>query len=338
MSEAASLQPLYLLLGPETGKKNAFIADIRATLARDAGEALDEYHFYAFETPVPEVVAILRNACLFASRKLVLFSCAENIRKDGDLALLAEYAKNPARDGVLVFTSDGLQVDKKLLGCAGAKGTLKFWELFDSEKKGWVVNCFQRRKVRIGPDAVELFLELVENTTEEFERECEALCLFKGEGAEVTCADIETCLYHSRQETVFSLFQTVCALDLEMSLEILGKLLLEGESKPPGLLAGLLWQFKNLLAYTRMLALNAPPEEAFARLKITSKRNQRMYGEGARNFSPRQLESIIVLCADFDEELRSGGGSETQSRLLELFLYSVICRKGLNFLNQQDGI
>jgi DNA polymerase-3 subunit delta len=336
MSEAA--QPLYLLLGPETGKKNAFIADIRGSLARDAGESPEEYHFYAFETPVQEVVAILRNACLFASRKLVLFSCAENIRKEGDLGLLAEYAKNPARDGVLVFTSDGFQVDKKLSACVGAKGIQRFWELFDSEKAGWVVNCFQRRKVRIRPDAAELFLELVENTTAEFERECANLCLFKGENSEVTCADIETYLCHNRQETVFSLFQTICAMNLEMSLEILGKLLLEGESKPAGLLAGLLWQFKNLLAYSRMLAENTSPEEAFTRLKITSKRNQRIYGEGAKNFSLRQLESIIVLCADFDEELRSGGGNETHSRLLELFLYGVMCRKGFNFLNQQDGI
>lgn len=330
--------PLYLLLGPETGKKNAFIADIRAALAREAGEALEEYHFYAFETPMQEVVNILRNACLFASRKLVLFSCAEDIRKKDDLVLLAEYAKNPSKDGVLVFTSDGFQVDKKISDCAGANGTRKFWELYDSEKKGWVVNCFQRRKVRIGSDAAELFLELVENTTVEFERECANLCLFKGENSEVTCADIETYLYHSRPETVFSLFQTICALNLEMSLEILGKLLLEGESKPAGLLAGLLWQFKNLLEYSRLLAMNTPPEEACARLKITSKRNQRIYREGAKNFSPRQLESIIVLCADFDEELRSGGGGEVHSRLLEFFLYSVMRRKGLNFLNQQDGI
>jgi DNA polymerase-3 subunit delta len=329
--------PIYLLLGPETGKKNAFIADIRAALTQ-GGEAPEEYHFYAFETSIKEVVAILRNASLFASRKLVLFFCAEDIRKKDELVLLAEYAKNPSKDGVLIFTGDGFQVDKKLSDCVGAKGIQKFWGLYDNEKKGWVVNCFQRRKVKIGPDAAEFFLEIVDNATTELERECASLCFFKGENSEVTRADIEAYLYHSRQETVYTLFETICALNLEMSLEILAKLLLEGESGPVQLLARLVWPFKNLLAYSGLLALNTPPGEAFARLKITSKPQQRTYSEGAKNFSQRQLENILILCADFDEELRSGGGGELHSRLLELFLYSVICRKGLNFLNQRDEI
>ncbi|MDR1316857.1 MAG: DNA polymerase III subunit delta [Spirochaetales bacterium] len=332
------LEPLYLLLGPETGNKNTFIADIRGTLTQETGEAPEEYHFYAFETSLQEVVAILRNASLFASRKLVLVSCAEDIRKKDEITLLTGYAKNPSKNSVLIFMSDGFQVDKKISDCVGAKGVQKFWEMFNDKKEGWVRNCFQRRKVTLGPGAAELFLEMVENTTLEMERECAGLCFFKGENSEVTCADIETYLYHSRQETVFSLFQTVCALDLEMSLEILDKLLLEGESGPVQLLSVLLWQFKNLLTYIRLLELNTPPDEAFARLNIKQP-SRPMYREGAKNFSQRQLESILVLFADFDEELRSGGGKETQARLMEFFLYSIICRKGLNFLkNEQDGV
>jgi DNA polymerase-3 subunit delta len=336
MNRQETLLPLYLLLGPETGKKNAFIADIRTALADIGGDTPEEYHFYAFETSLQEVVSLLRNASLFTSRKLVLYSGAEVVSKKEDLALLAKYAKKPAKDGILIFTSDTFQVDKKLLDCVGAKGTRKFWELFDNEKKSWVIDSFHRRKVRISPDAAELFLELVENNTAELERECASLCLFKGENSEVTAADIETYLYHSRQETVFSLFRTICSLDFAMSLEILGKLLLEGDSGPVQLLTRLLWQFRNLLAYSRLLSSGASSDEAFARLKVTAKRNQRIYSEGAKNFSIAQLENIIVLCADFDEQLRSGGRPELHSQLLELFLYSIICRRGLNFLNRQD--
>jgi DNA polymerase-3 subunit delta len=281
-------------------------------------------------------VALLRNASLFASRKLVIYSGAEDIRKKDDLGLLAGYAKNPARDGVLVFTSEGFQVDKKLADCVGAKGARKFWELFDSEKKGWVIHAFQSRKVKISPEAAALFLELVENTTPEMERECAALCLFKGENSEVNAADIETYLYHSRPETVFSLFETICFLDLPMSLEILGKILLEGKSRPSQLLAGLVWNFRNLLAYARLLAQRIPPAQALGSLKILSKHSQRAYGEGVKNFSAEDLENILVLCADFDERLHSGG-AELHPRLLELFLYSVICRKGLNFLDAREA-
>jgi DNA polymerase-3 subunit delta len=217
----------------------------------------------------------------------------------------------------------------------GAQGTQKFWELFDSEKKGWVIHAFQRHKVKISPEAAGLFLDLVENTTLELERECAALCLFKGENTEVTPADIEAYLYHSRPETVFSLFETICTLDLAMSLEILGKIFLEGKSRPPQLLAGLVWNFRNLLAYARLLAQGIPPAQAQGSLKI-AKRSQLTYGEGIKNFSAGDLENILVLCADFDERLHSGG-AEMHTRMMELFLYSVICRKGLNFLHDEEA-
>ncbi|MCL1818437.1 MAG: DNA polymerase III subunit delta [Spirochaetaceae bacterium] len=318
---------LYLLLGPETGKKNAFIGELRAGLAEESGSPPEEYRFYAFETPFAEVVNLLRNASLFAARKLIIYHGAAELRKKDDIALLALYAKNPARDGVLVFTDDGFQVDKKLEGCVGAEGTRKFWELFESDKKNHVLRAFASRKVRINPAAAELFLELVDNTTTELDREAAALCLFKGENSEVTAADIETWLYHSREETVFSLFETAARLDFPASLEILAKLLVEGDSNPVQLLAGLLWNFRNLLAYSRLAAERVSPEEAFGRLRIASKRSQRVYGEGVKNFSAEELEDIIVLVAVCDETLRSGG-AELHPKILELFLYSVICRRG----------
>jgi DNA polymerase-3 subunit delta len=328
MSKEAALLPLYLLLGPETGKKNISLQNKRDTLTRLGGQPPEEYHFYAFETPFQEAVSILRNHSLFASHKLVVYMGAEDLRKKDDLTLLAEYAKNPASDGVLVFTSDGFSVEKKLSDCVGAKGTEKFWELFDSEKKSWVASCFARRKVRISPEAIALFLELVDNSTLELQHECDSLCLFKGENSEVTAADVETYLYHSRPESVFTLFDHICACDLEMSLEILGKLLLEGESP------NLVWQFRNLLAYSRLVAGSTSADEAFTRLKIR-KSSQRSYIAGAKNFSPAQLENIIALCADLDEHIRGEGGGDLHTQLLELFLYGVIVRKGANVLSER---
>jgi DNA polymerase-3 subunit delta len=335
MNKPAAPQPLYLLLGPETGKKNTFIADIRAALTLK-GEPPEEYRFYGFETSIQDVVSLLRNASLFASRKLVIFNNAEDVKKKDDLGLLAEYAKNPSPDGVLVFITDAFATEKKLADCVGAKGTQKFYELFDNEKKGWVVNCFARRKARITSEAADLFLDMVENTTSEFERECASLCLFKGENAEITADDIETYLYHSRPETVYSLFGTICALDFEASLEILAKLFLEGEA-PVQLLGGLFRQFRSLQAYSQLLAMNVPPAEAFTRAKIYFKRNQRICSEGAKNFTAAQLDDIISLCADFDEHLRaSGSGTDLHPRLFEIFLYCVIKKKGENIAFQES--
>jgi DNA polymerase-3 subunit delta len=327
-------EALYLLLGPEAGEKNAFIDEVRKALTRLGTNPPEEYRFYSFETPIQEIIALLRNASLFASHKLVIYHGAHDISKKDDITLLAEYAKKPSKENVLLLVSDKTSVEKKVADCAGPAGTKKFFELFENKKKSWVINCFHRHKARINDDAAELFLELVENNTQELEKECRSLCFFLGENAEVTAADIETYLYHSKQETVYSLFDFMCGLDLEGALEILTKLLLESgeDSKPVNLLGGLLWQFRALLSFSLLLAKNFSPAEAFSQLKIfNNRRNQRVYAAGVKNFSLRELENIIVLCAHFDEELRSVP-NEQRNLVIEIFLYCVVARKGVNIL------
>lgn len=313
--------------------KNAFLQEVRDALKKLHREAPEEYRFYSFETPVQEIVSLLRNASLFSPCKLVLYHGAEEIRKKDDIALLLDYGKNPSKDGVLVLLSDKTAVEKKVQD-AFPEGRKKiFWELFDNQKKSWVIGCFKRYNARITSDGADLFLDIVENNTQELERECRNLCLFLGENAEITTKDVETYLYHGKQESVFSLFEAASALDLEGSLAILQKLLLEGESQPVQLLAGLLWQFRNLQSLKLLLERNFSLSDAFGRLKITSKRNQRIYADAQKNFTAEELENIVVLFADFDEELRSVR-TELQAHLFELFLYCIVVRKGKNILDR----
>ncbi len=325
-------EPLYLLLGPETGLKNSFLNEIRQALAKRGGGEPEEHRFYAFDTPVAEIVSLLRNASLFSSSRMVLYHGAEEIRRKEDLSLLRDYAKNPSPDGVLVLISENVSVDRKLSDTVPGAGKKIFWELFDNQKKSWVLSCFKRHGAEIDLQAAELFLDIVNNDTLEMERWCRDLCAFLGPGTRVTAADIEKHLCHGKEETVFSLFESVAEKDLERSLEILDKLLLEGSSQPVQLLAGLLWQFRKLHALALLLAQGGSLADGFTALQISGKRNQGIYAAAAGRFSPGELENIIVLFADFDEELRSSR-AELQSRLMELFLFSVIRRGGVNILS-----
>jgi DNA polymerase-3 subunit delta len=325
-------EPYYVLLGPEVGQKNSFLDEIRLAMTKSFGEKPEEHRLYSFDTPIEEALGILRNASLFSASRLVLYNGVEDIKKKDEIQSLLGYFKKPSPEGVLVLLSEKISADKKILDAAGSRKKI-FWELFENQKRDWVLGFFGREKIRIGSDAADLILELVENNTRDLERECRNLCFFYGDQGEVTAENVESFLFHGKQETVFSLFEQVSALDLETSVDILHKILLEGESQPVGILAGLLWQFRNLQALSQLLGENYPLQEAYGKLRIMSKRNQKTYGDAVKKFSARELEDIIVLFADFDEELRSTRG-DLQTRLLEIFLYSVIVRKGGNFLRK----
>jgi len=316
----------YLLLGPEEGEKSDFIQRIRDLIAKKSGAAPDEYTYYSFETPVGDAIGLLRNGSLFAAHTLVIYHGAEDIKKKDDVASLSDYLKHPSEHGTIIFTSGQPRVDGKWTAAVPSDAKKIFWEMFDNQKLGWLTGYFQKQGLSIDRDAAELFLELVENNTQELRREADRLCLFFGRGTTITEEDVETYLYHSKEENVFSLFDQVVVRDLEGALEILQKILLSSENNPVQILAGLSWQFRKLLSLRRLLDRRYDSAEAYRTLSIRSKRNQKTYAIGARNYPAAELENVAVMIGECDASLRSGG-SALHPLLLERFLYNVIVGK-----------
>lgn len=315
----------WLLLGPEAGQKSDFLTDLKAKLAHELGSAPEEHKFYAFETEISDLLSLLQNGSLFSSHKLVLLHNAEAV-KAGDAKLLAGYLKAPSPDATLVLTSDETKLDT--LAKALPKDNVKvFWEMFESQKRGWVLNHFRTLGLTIDGDAADFFLEMVENTTDQLRLEAQKLLNFFEKGNTLTLDDLETYLSHSKEENVFTLFEQIAEGDFPRALEVLHKILASKESEGIGLLGGLVWQFKNLLGFQVKLLERMPPEEAFAALKVFSKKQQSTYNKGARRYTLRDLQNILTLTAEWDFRLR-GFRTEYQGLLMELYLYHVILKKG----------
>jgi hypothetical protein len=76
-----------------------------------------------------------------------------------------------------------------------------------------------------------------------------------------------------------------------------------------------------------MLAENYEAAEAFPKLRIFSKKNQRTYIEGNRNFGASDLETIVRLLVQFDERFRSIR-TDLHALLLHLLVYYIVQRAG----------
>jgi DNA polymerase III delta subunit len=86
-------------------------------------------------------------------------------------------------------------------------------------------------------------------------------------------------------------------------------------------------QFRRLAALKRMLADNYAPTDAFPKLRILSRRNQKTYTEGSASFTLEQVEAILRLLTAFDERLRSLR-SDLHGLLLHLLVYYIVRRAG----------
>ncbi len=313
---------IHILLGPENGEKKEFISKLEKNISKSFGKP-EKYRFYPYDTEIGEIVSIMKNGSLFSSHKMVTINNCEDIKKKNAIDQLVEYCKSPSDDVTLILVSDANKVDTKIEKAVPTTQKKIFWEMFENRKKDWVISFFRKKNLTIEFNAVELLLEMIENNTDSMKNDCEKLAFYFKEGARITEEDIENFLYHSREENVFTLFEKICRRDLESSLDVLNSIILAKETQPVQMLSGLLWQFKNLLSLSSLLAQNVNQSEAFLKSNIRGKKSQKTYMEAVRNYKTRELEKIIILIEEYDNRLRTVR-TEMQESVIEMFLYNCI--------------
>ncbi len=320
-------EPVYLFLGPETGQKTDEIDKIRNAFSKQSGEVPEIHKFYPYDTSISEVVSLMKNGALFSTYKFVTIMNTEDLKKN-DISELVSYINSPGTDCTLFLLSDKISVDKKISSAIPKKAVRIFWELFENQKKTWIVNFFRKDGISISQDAVELLLEMVENNTSDLKIACSKLSLFFGENSKIDEADIEQFIYHSKEENVFTLFKKIASGDFASSIEILHKIALGGEGSPVQLISGLQWQFRKLLTLSQLFADSWSREEALSKAQIRGKRNQQTYIDGLKKYTTRDLQRIIVLIAKYDILAREMN-KDNHLIIMELFIYYCVTRKGM---------
>ena len=343
-------EPAYLLLGPESGNKSQRIKEIRRLCHElNGGEEAELHRFYPFETENGEILASLQNASLFSPHRLVILAEAENL-KAAQAQMIAAYLKNPSDTATLIIVSAQNSVHPSLMKAVPAKQREMFWELFDNQKNDWIRNYFRARGIRITQDAVDLLLSMIENNTQDLKVVCQQLASHLStmreeqglqEQIEVTEDEIEQYIYHSKTESVFTLFEKIAARDLEATLDILKALELSREADPIQLFGGMLWQFRRLYSFMSLIDEGESETVAFSKATvlgkaaaIRGKHNQRIYRQASGNFTLVDIQNIISHICTIDAETREMG-STLQPILFERLLHTIICRAGVPVTSEE---
>jgi DNA polymerase-3 subunit delta len=313
-----------LFLGPELGKKQDALHDLRQKISR-GGSPPEETSFYAGETGVSEMVAALRNGSLFADSRLFLIKNADLI-KQHDADLLASYMGAPQDDTVLVLISENLSLAKGLENKVNREHKKIFYELFENQKTGWVEDFFSREGFRIEGGAVETILELVENNTDALRRECSRLVFFLDRGRAVTAKDVEDWLSHTREESAFTLFSRIAGGDFSRALESLHTLL-AAKQAPPAIFAGLAWCFRKLRDYLFLAESGDLSDFSLRKIGLSAPRARDDYSRAARRYEPAGADACLALTAEYDIRIRSLGAA-LEPVLMDLYLYKIFRAAG----------
>ena len=322
------ISPIYLFSGPEIGERNVAVAKVKDSLTKQYG-ALDLHSVYAGLTPISQILSILQTGSLFSNAVCVVLNNAHEITKKDEIEAIASWLKSSMSfPSFLILTSDEISINKSLENIIPKAQKQIFWELFENKKREWISRFFAKEKMRIMDEAIDSILELVENNTEMLKTSCSHLVLFFDEGKNIEREDIEALLSHTKEETPFTLFDSISHLNLSQSLTISQKLMQIKNTSPIQIIAGLTFCFRRLLDWHNIIKANNGFSEMAVKSKgFTSKTAIEQYKRAGKNFPIKDTERIISLLNHIDFEMRLMGGS-FQNMLLEHLIYLIIAKKG----------
>lgn len=184
--------------------------------------------------------------------------------------------------------------------------TIQFFEMFENKKADWIRAEFAKYHLSIDNNSVSLLLDMVENNKSALEQEISniATAMLQRDTPQknITHDLIEEYLYHSKEESPFSLFSAMTAKKRDKALEILDKLF---TADPDGILPGLLWSQRRAV---RILDLHEnmkqPKELIFRELFINGKKVQQELSVLLANFSFRHAVHALNRLSQLEYYLR----------------------------------
>lgn len=315
-----ALANVYLLAGTEQLLVDRAI-DMIADLALGSGE--DRLNFRTFsgeDADTREIVLAAISYPMFTGKSVVV---VRDVGKLRNTERLVAYLSGPSPSTVLVLTSAKPDNRQKLFKLLQEKAfTLSCRPLFDNEVSRWIETEVKRAGRTITPEAAGLMHLSVGNSLAEIRNELDKLYLFTGDKKTIDEDDVASVVGLSRNYSTFELQMAVGLRDVTRSMEILARMIDQGENMT-GCVVLMTWYFEKLW---RMPDHPGSSHDVVALLGV-KEFYARQYIAARRNYSEAQIEECFRALRDADMRLKSSRG--TPRVIMTLLLHRII-RPGID--------
>lgn len=214
--------------------------------------------------------------------------------------------------------------------------------MFEDRKVPWLINFFGKNGYRIGEEAAEDILDMIENNTQALRSECARFFLLFPKSHEITSADVEAVLSHNRAESAFTLFAAMASSEsasrrFELSLDVLQKIRLSKDSSPVMILAGLASCFRRLALWHALASSGQSDDFTLKTHGFSSKKAKAQYSRASSIWTAGQTAAILAGIAAADMEIRSSGAL-FEDVLLQRVVYESVVKKGASCAAYESAV
>ncbi len=315
-ARAGQLRPVYLLVGEERHLGDQVVRALKEATMAGGMAGLNEDQLNAGDADADAVLSAARTLPMMAPRRWVLVRNLErwdSEAKKQSLDRLAEYADKPAPTTVLVLLGPKLDKRRRLVNLARKQGWLVTCESPKrAELPRWVTQRAKERGNTISFAVADLLAELSGPELGPLADALERVCLYVGEGAEVTEAAVAECVVRVRSATVWELVGAVGARNVGGALAALDEVF-DPQDRGLRLVGVLAWATRQLLKFEAALRQGADPQRA-AQAAGAPPFKARELAQQVRAVPRAVLETWLERLAELDLALK--GGSKLPPRAI----------------------
>lgn len=223
--------PVYLLHGEETFMRDRSLALLRDALMDPGTEEMNYRQFYFPESSADDVVAELETLPFFAPRKVLVLHDVDAL-KDKDWERVEAALPKDADTTYVIATAAKTDKRRKIFKHLFAKAAaLEMKAPYDNQVPGWIRMLAQEKGKEMHSDAVGTLHRRVGGSLAELEAELTKLADYVGDRGEITTEDVLAATTRSKNESVFELTDALGNRNVPRALEILARLLEDGQSE-----------------------------------------------------------------------------------------------------------
>jgi len=303
------LPPVVYLFGAETFLRDQALAAIRASYI-DPGTA--DFNLDTVEGAGVTGAGLIDMANAlptFASWRLVVVREAHKLAAH-DLEVLIPYLKDPSPSTLLVFIGDKVDRRKKFFQELKKHGALiEFKELYENQIPSFVRDLATQAGIRMTESGMALFCRRVGTGLQEIHAEVVKLATYLGDRELADAEDIEAIVSDSRSENVFKLTDAIGEGRSRDALQMLRKLLEDGEA-PLMIVAMLTRYFRQLWCACELRRQNLGKAEMARRIGINPYFLEGLLTQ-ARNTTTQHCRQAFDVLLETDLALKSSGSHPT---------------------------
>ena len=243
-------------------------------------------------------VIILRNPTFLTKNK-------EDIPQD--VKAFIKYLKNPSETTVLMIDAANIKINQsneiyKILKNVAL--IINYDESPEIELKGWVIRSFASNGIEIKEEALNTFMNYLNNNQIRMEQEIDKLSTYVGKGGTVSADDVKNVVTKDLSNEVFNLIKAIVDHN-HIAVSTIYQQLIANTKDVMGIISMINNSFIEMLTINKLLKVGHSQNDIAKFFNVSPGRAFYMV-KNAKSFKIHDLENYIKKMADLDYKIKSG--------------------------------